>query len=465
MPRSRPHPPRRGRAATLPPELRRVNLNAAGVDVGATSHYVAVPAGRDPDGDDVRTFGAFTADLYALADWLTQCGIETVAMESTGVYWIPLFELLSARGFEVHLVDPRQLKHVPGRKTDVLDCQWIQQLHTFGLLTAAFRPADQVCVLRSYLRQRAMLVTYAAHHIQHMQKALEQMNVKLPHVINDITGVTGRAIIRAILDGQRDPRQLATLRDPHCKADPETIARALEGTWRPEHLFALRQAFELVAFYQQQIGACDHEIEAQLLRFEDKRGGQPLAAPARPRKVRRAGLGFEARVHLHRLTGVDLTRLDGIDAATALKIVAEIGVDMTRWPTEKQFAAWLGLAPSSKITGGKQLSGRTKPSANRAAAALRLAASSLYHSRSALGAFHRRMKARLGAPKAITATAHKLARLIYRMLRFGTDYVDVGQDYYERRYRHRVVSNLTRRAHQLGYTLVRNDRAATDPLA
>jgi transposase len=250
MPRSRPHPHRPGRTATLPPELRRVNLNAAGIDIGAERHYVALPEGRDPEGGDVRAFGAFTADLYVLADWLTRCGIETVAMESTGVYWIPLFELLSERGFAVKLVDPRQLKHVPGRKTDVLDCQWIQQLHTFGLLSAAFRPDDQICVLRSYLRHRAMLVTYASHHIQHMQKALEQMNVKLAHVVSDIAGLTGLAIIRAILAGLRDPQALATLRDPRCKADAETIARALEGNWRSEHLFELRQAVELVEFYQ-----------------------------------------------------------------------------------------------------------------------------------------------------------------------------------------------------------------------
>ncbi len=255
MPTSRSHPHRRGRATTLPPELRQVNLNAAGVDVGAESHYVAIPEGRDPEGADVREFGAFTADLYALADWLTRCGIETVAMESTGVYWIPLFELLSERGFEVNLVDPRQLKSVPGRKTDVLDCQWLQRLHTFGLLSAAFRPDDQICVLRSYLRQRSMLVTY---HIQHMQKALEQMNLKLAHVVSDITGVTGQAIIRAILAGEQDPRTLAALRDPHCRTDEATIGRALEGTWRPEHLFELRQAVELVEFYQTQLAACDH---------------------------------------------------------------------------------------------------------------------------------------------------------------------------------------------------------------
>jgi transposase len=457
MPRSRPTAHHRVRAPKLPPQLRRVNLNAAGIDVGATSHYVAVPDGRDPEGCDVRAFGAFTADLYALADWLTRCGIETVAMESTGVYWIPLFELLSERGFEVKLVDPRQFKSVPGRKTDVLDCQWIQQLHTFGLLSAAFRPDDQICVLRCYLRQRAMLVTYASYHIQHMQKALEQMNLKLAHVVSDITGVTGMAIIRAILDGQRDRHELARLRDRRCKTDEATIARALEGTWRPEHLFELRQAVELVEFYQRQITACDQEIEAQLTRFEDKSGGETLSATPRQRKVRRTEPAFDARQHLYRVTGVDLTRIDGIDAPTALKVVAEIGLDMTRWPTEKNFASWLCLSPGSKITGGKTISARTKPSASRAAAALRLAASSLYHSKSALGAYHRRLKARLGAPKAITATAHKLARLIYCMLRFGTEYVDRGQDYYEHRYQSRVVSHLMRRAQELGYKLIKNE--------
>jgi len=457
MPRVRAHFQRQGGEVTLPRELQQINLNAAGVDIGAASHYVAVPEGRDPDGQTVRTFGAFTPDLAALADWLTRCGIETVAMESTGVYWIPLFELLTTRGFEVKLVDPRQLKHVPGRKTDVLDCQWIQQLHTFGLLAAAFRPTDQICVLRSYLRQRAMLVSYAAQHIQHMQKALEQMNLKLAHVVSDIAGLTGLAIIRAIIAGERDPRALARLRDRRCKADEATIARALEGTWRQEHLFELRQAVELRDFYHQQVAACDAEIEAQLGRFEDKSGGQPLAGPARRPQGGRRAPSFDARPPLHRLTGIDLTRIDGIDGPTALKVIAEIGLDMTRWPTEKHFASWLGLAPGSKVSGGKRLSGRTKPSASRAAAALRLAASSLHHSRSALGAFYRRLRGRLGAPKAITATAHKLARLIYAMLRFGTEYVDRGQDYYEQRYQSRVISHLMRRAQELGYTLTKNE--------
>jgi len=284
MPRTGRHPARRVR---LPPAPRHVHLNAAGIDVGAGSHHVAIPPGRDPEGRAVREFGAFTADLFALAEWLRRCGIETVAMESTGVYWIPLFELLAARGFEVRLVDPRQLRNVPGRKSDVLDCQWIQQLHTFGLLAAAFRPDDQICVLRSYLRQRAMLVTYAAHHVQHVQKALEQMNVKLARVVSHITGVTGRRILRAVLDGERDPRVLARLRDRRCQHDEETIARSLEGTWRAEHLFALWQAVELLDFYQQQIVACDREIEVCLGGFADKTAGHTL--PAKPRTTKPTG--------------------------------------------------------------------------------------------------------------------------------------------------------------------------------
>lgn len=459
MPRP-PRRPARRRPVRLPQELRSVNLHAAGIDVGATRHFVAVPEGRDADGRTVREFGTFTADLYALASWLTACGIETVAMESTGIYWIPLFEVLSARGFDVKLVDPRQLKHVPGRKTDVLDCQWLQQLHTFGLLAAAFHPDDAICVLRGYLRQRAMLVTCAAQHIQHMQKALEQMNVKLPEVVTDVTGVTGMTIIRAILGGERHAETLATLRDPRCHHDQATIARALEGTWREEHLFALRQAVELFDVYQSKITDCDRTIERCLHGFADHSGGDALPPVPRSSNRPRNAPAFDARTHLHRLTGVDLTRLDGIDAHSALKIVAEIGLDMSRWPTDKHFASWLSVSPGNKISGGKILSSRTKRSANRVAAVLRMAASTLHHSRSARGAFFRRLKARLGAPKAITATAHKLACLIYNMLKHGTEYVDQGQHYYEQRYQQRVLSNLSRRAQELGYHLVKVPDAA-----
>ena len=435
----------------LPPGLSRVNLNAAGIDVGAASHFVAVPEDRTEQ--PVREFEAFTSDLYRLADWLAECGVEAVAMESTGVYWIPLFGVLEERGFRVMLVDPRRIKNVPGRKTDVQDCQWLQQLHTYGLLSGAFRPEDEIRSLRSYLRQRAMLVEHAAQHVQHMQKALTQMNVKLQHVIRDITGKTGMDIIEAIVRGERSPRRLAQLRDPRTKADERTIAKSLRGHWRKEHLFELTQALELYRTYQDKIAECDREIEAQLERFEDRSDGEPPAPNGKKRNQKNAPR-FDVQGHLYRMTGVDLTRIDGVDGFTALKVISEIGTDMSKWPSAGHFASWLGLSPNNRITGGKVLSSRTKPSANRAAKALRLAANALHRSDSALGAFLRRKKAHLGAPKAITATAHKLARIIYSMLRHGHGYVDAGAEYYEKQYRQRALRSAKRRAAQLGYALV-----------
>lgn len=313
------HQPRRD---PLPPQLAQVHLNAAGIDVGSEFHFVAVPGDRD--GQPVRRFSAFTADLLALADWLTQCGVETAVLESTGVYWIPLFELLESRGFQVLLVDPRRLKSVPGRKTDVLDCQWLQQLHTFGLLSAAFRPEGEVAVLRSYLRQREMLVQYASQHIQHMQKALHQMNVKLDKVLSDITGLTGMSIIQAILDGERNPQVLAKHRDCRCQREESEIAEALRGTWRDEHLFALRQAVLLFRAYQQQIAECDRQIAAHLATMTDRSGGTSLPAEKRVRGKRRNEPGFDTRGSLHRVTGVDLTRIDGLDGHSVLRIIAEI---------------------------------------------------------------------------------------------------------------------------------------------
>jgi hypothetical protein len=343
----------------------------------------------------------------------------------------------------------------------VLDCQWIQQLHTFGLLAAAFRPDDEVCVLRSYLRQRAMLVTYAGQHIQHMQKALTQMNLKLQHVVSDVTGVTGRAILKAILNGERDPTKLAQLRDRHCQHSEAEIARALQGNWRAEHLFALQQAVELYEFYHQQITACDHQIAAHLQTFADKSEGKRLPYRPRKRKRRATEPRFDARPPLFRLSGIDLTAIEGIDENTALVLLSEIGTDMSRWPTEKHFASWLGLCPHHKISGGKVLSRKVRPSTNRAATALRLAAHCLHRSHSALGAFFRRLKARLGAPKAITATAHKLARLLYRLLRYGEAYVTQGMEEYERAYRERTIRNLARKAKALGYKLLPTTDAAT----
>lgn len=438
-------------APSLPAQLQHLNLNAAGIDIGATAHFVAVPPDRDPQ--PVRQFATFTADLYRLADWLTACGVDTVVMESTGVYWIPLFEILEERGFRVLLVDARHVKNVTGRKSDVLDCQWLQQLHTYGLLSAAFRPADEIVVLRSYLRQRTTLVQGASTHIQHMQKALQQMNVLLHQVVADITGVTGMTIIRAILAGERDPQVLAQHRDPRCKNSADVIAQSLMGTYRAEHLFALQQAVTLYDVYQAQIVACDQQIERYLASLTPVSEAPP-PTPAKPRQRTGNAFHFDAHAQLYRMTGVDLTRIDGIDAVTALKVVGEIGTDMRRWKTVKHFTSWLGLCPGTKVSGGKVLGSKTKPTANRAASALRLAAASLSRSRSALGAYLRRMTARLGKPQAVTATAHKLARLVYSMLRNGTEYVDAGQDYYERQYTERVVQNLKRRAKEFGFALV-----------
>jgi transposase len=439
-----------------PSALPCVNANAAGIDVGATAHFVAVPADRDAE--SVREFATFTGELYRLAEWLRACGIETVAMESTGVYWIPLFQVLEERGFEVKLVDARQLKRVPGRKSDVLDCQWLQQLHTFGLLAGAFRPDDQICVLRSYMRQRAMLAAYAGQHVQHMQKALVQMNLQLTVVLNDITGATGMRIIRAVLAGERDRHRLAALRHGRCKHSAATIAEALRGDWREEHLFALEQAVALVETYPAKLAACDARIQAHLARFADRGTGDP-PPPGPPPRADRHDLSFDATAELYRLTGVDLTAIDGLQAHTVLKVLSETGLDMTRWPSAKHFGSWLGLAPNNRVSGGKILSRRTTPTANRAATALRVAAQSLHRSKRALGAFLRRKAAHLGMPKAITATAYKLARIIDSILTTGSAFVDPGQDSYERAYTARIVRSLSRRATALGYTLVKHESA------
>ena len=434
--------------------LKRINFNCAGIDIGSKSHYVAVPVGRDKE--RVREFSAFTKGLYETADWLKKCGVDSVVMESTGVYWIPLFEILENYGFEVVLANAHYVHNLPGRKTDVKDCQWLQELHTYGLLSGSFRPPEITCILRVYLRQRSNLIRYAGSHIQHMQKALNQMNIQLHHAVSDITGVTGMRIIHAILAGERDLEKLAALRDRRCK-NPETVIRdALEGTFRVEHLFELRQAVELFEYYQTKIADCDRQIESHLGSFESETTDK---LPPR-RKVRKAGrndIKFDIHSHLYRMTGIDLTRIDGLDAHTILKVISETGTDMTPWKTEKHFASWLGLCPGNKITGGKSLSGKTKPSANRAAAAFRIGAQSLHHSKSALGAFYRRLKARIGAPKAATAAAHKLAKLFYNTLKNGTEYVDAGQDYYEKAYQGRMLSNLKRRAKQMGFDLVNKD--------
>ncbi len=440
----------------LPKHLEHINKMAAGIDIGSKSHFVCVPEGCDAV--SIREFQSFTADLHELANWLRQCRIETVAMESTGVYWIPLYELLESQGFEVKLVDARHVKNVSGRKTDVMDCQWLQQLHTYGLLSGAFRSEHQVCALRAYLRQRNMLIAQGGIHIQHMQKALSQMNIQLHNVISDITGDTGMRIIRAIVSGERNPALLARYRDPRCKNSVETIEKSLTGHYRAEHLFALAQALELYEVYQNKIAACDNEIEKQLSQFKEVVKLEKNEMEEKVKKKRKKpsncknALSFDVRTHL---TGVDLTAIPGIEASSALKIVSEIGLDLTRWKSSKQFASWLGLCPENKVSGGKWLSGKSKRTANYASKTLRMAASTLYQSQTALGAFFRRLKSRLGAPKVITATAHKLATIIFNMLKNGMEYVETGQNYYEEQYHERLVKSLSLRAKTLGFDLVK----------
>jgi transposase len=432
-----------------------INPNAAGIDMGSELHYVAVPPDRDPE--PVRSFTCFTADLTSLADWLKECGIETVAMESTGVYWIPLFQILETRGFEVVLVNARHVKNVPGRKTDVLDCQWLQQLHSYGLLRGSFRPEDRICVLRSYIRHRDNLIKGAGAHIQRMHKALEQMNLQLHKAITDITGVTGMRIIEAILDGERDPITLAQLRHPNTRSTQETIAKSLEGDWREEHLFSLHQEFELYQIYREKIAECDRHIEASMNTFESK--VDPDHHPLPPykhgvKKPRGNQPSLDLRTPLYRMIGADVTAIDGFDVLTVQTIISEIGLDVTKWPTEKHFSSWLGLCPNNKITGGRVKDTRSKKVVNRAANAFRMAAQAVGRSHTALGAYYRRMKSRLGPAKACTATARKLACIFYRMLKYGKEYVDPGVEYYEQRYRNRVVTNLKRRAQLLGYELI-----------
>ncbi len=431
--------------------LEQINLNAAGMDVGAEEVYVAVPKGRDEE--SVRSFPTFTVDLYRLADWLQDCGIETVAMESTGVYWIPLYDILESRGFEVYLVNARHIKNVSGRKTDVLDCQWIQQLHTYGLLQPSFRPPEQICAIRSLVRHRDMLVKYRSAHIQHMQKALTVMNVRLTNVLSDITGVTGMKIIRSIIAGERNPEVLASYRHSNCAKSETEIAKSLEGNYKREHLFSLKQALELYDFYDQQLNDCDTELEALYQEFDLP--DDPGTPPPDPRKTKRRKNQphFDLAQSLYRMTGVDLTQVDGLDAMTVQVILSEIGTDMSKWPTVKHFASWLRLSPNNKVTGGKVKQRGTQPSKNRANTAFRMAAQSLARSDCALGAFYRRIRARHGGPKAVTATAHKLARIVYFMLKNKQPYHDPGADYYEEQYRIRAIRNLKRRASKLGMRL------------
>jgi transposase len=436
--------------------LEALHWNAAGIDVGNAEHYVAVPPGRVPE--PVQTFGSFTADLHRLAKWLQRCQIETVVMQATGVYWMVLQQVLESHGLQVQVVNAKYTKTLPGRKTDVLECQWLQKLHTFGLLNNSFLPPEEIRVLRTYLRQRESLVGEAARCIQQMQKVLTEMNVQLANVLSDLSGASGMAILGAILEGERDPQQLAALAHSRVQASRQEIAQSLEGHWREDLLFVLRQVHELYFTYLQKITECDQHVAAHLQTLEGKVDlqTQPLPeASGKDRLPRRKHIPqTNLREELYRISGVDLPCIDGIQVQTAQVIISEVGVDMTRWPSEHHFASWLGLTPNNQITGGKVIRRGTKHVHNRAATALRLAAQTLHRSKSYLGAKYRRLRARLGAPKAITAMAHHLARLIYRLLRFGTQYHDQGMEHYERKHRENELKWLQKQAAQHNLQLI-----------
>jgi transposase len=439
-----------------PEHLPVLNLNAAGLDIGSEEIWAAVPADRAPQ--PVRKFGTFTPDLHALADWLQACGIETVVMESTGVYWIPAFEILEARGFQVQGVNARHVKNVSGRKTDEKDCQWLQRLHTYGLLSGSFRPDGEMCAVRAYLRHRAALLEHRAAHIQHMQKALLQMNVQLTQVLSDITGETGLAIIRKIVAGHRDPVALAQLRDPRCQHSTDEIAKALTGNYRPEHVFALKQALALYDFYTTQVCECDRELEQQFsvlkprhdnpalppLDESDKRDSHSKNAPT-----------YDARTLLYRVVGVDLCAITGLNEITVQQALTETGTDMSKWRTDKHFCAWLRIAPANDISGGRVLRSRTLKTHNRATQAFRLAAQAASRStHSAYGVYYRRMRARLGPEKAMTALAHKIARTYYHMLKHRVPFREVSAEEYEKKARDRELIHLRKKAARLGMALV-----------
>jgi len=432
--------------------MEQVNPLAAGIDVGSRTHLVAVSPERDEK--PVRSFGCTTPDLHALARWLISCGVETVAMESTGVYWVPVANVLEQHDLEVVLVDARQSKNVPGRKkTDVYDCQWIRKLHAYGLLEGAFRPDRRIQTLRGYWRHRAGLVESRSTQIQLMQKALEQMNLQLHKAISDITGVTGMKILRAIIAGEHDPCVLARMRHKQVKSSEEDIAKALTGDYHEEQLFILRQAMELYDHYMDKIASCDAEIERYMATLKDK--GDMSTYDGKAQTSRRKNQPcFDLRKELYRISGVDLTQIDGIDTLTAQTVISECGIDMSRFPKEKNFCSWLGLSPNNRKTGGKIKRRGTRKVVNRASTALRIAAQSLHRSNSYLGAHLRRMKARLGPQKATTATAHKLARLIYRMLKYGERFVDQGQELFEKQYRERYLKATKKRLKEMGYALV-----------
>lgn len=438
-------------------ELPAVHPNAAGIDLGSAEIVAAVPHERSPE--PVRVFSSFTYDLKILVQWLLNCGIDTVAMESTGVYWIPLFEMLEAAGITVFLVNARHYRSVPGRKSDFNDAQWLQMLHAHGLLKASFRPDDEMVVLRSLLRHRAQLLEHRAPHIMHMQKALKLMNIQLSEVLTDITGVTGLLILRAILAGERDSLMLAKMRDRACKQSEQRIAAALTGTWRAEHLFVLKQSLDLFDFYTSLLSVCDHEIKATLDRMQPRvdvtqHTPEPPKTRAKLSSKSKNKPAYDARAHLIRIAGVDLVAVDGISESIAQTIISEVGTDMSKFPSAKHFASWLGLAPKTDTSAGKVIKSRIINTGSRAAQAFRQAAQSVARSESYLGRLYRSVSHRSGKHQAIVAVAHKIARIVYIMLR---DHVPYRRELFEQldsQRANREIKHLTRRAAKLGLSLV-----------
>src|SRR5215470_12382445 len=432
--------------------LEVVHPNAAGIDIGNESHYVAVPASRDSQ--PVRRFGCTTAELKAMAAWLKQCGIRTVAMQSTGVYWIAVYDILEQAGLEVYLVNARDTKNLPGRKSDVQESQWLMKLHTYGLLRNSFRPSQEVRTMRTYWRQRNDLVRAAARHIHRIQKALTQMNIQLANVLSDVSGMTGQAIIKAVLAGERDPRKLAAFRDPRVKASEEQIARSLEGNWQPDLLFVLKQEQDGYEFCQQQMTECDRQLNHYLKKREDRSQAGPLPDEKRKERLKKKKGNkpqFDLRERLFRMTGTDLTQIDCVDVMTATTIISEAGWDMSKWETEHHFVSWLRLCPDNRIRGEKIIGKGRLPTNNRVTTALKVAARNLCRSNTYLGAQFRRLRTRLGPPIAIKAMAAKLARLVYRILRYGIKYIDQGAAFYEAQHRQLQISRLKSKAASLGY--------------
>jgi transposase len=435
--------------------LEVVHPDAAGIDIGNESHYVAVPPTRDSQ--PIRRFGCTTAELKQMANWLKQCAIRTIAMQSTGVYWIAVYDLLEEAGFEVYLVNARETKNLPGRKSDVQESQWLMKLHTYGLLRNSFRPSQEIRTMRTYWRQRNDLVRAAARHIQRMQKAMTQMNIQLANVLSDVSGVTGQAIIKAILAGERDPQKLARFRDWRVKASQEEIARSLEGNWQEDLLFVLKQEQDNYDFCQKQMAECDQQLQQYLQQRQDRSVGVNLREEkrkARLKKQRGNAPQFDLRAELFRMTGTDLTQIDGIDIMTAMTILSEAGSDMSKWKTEHHFVSWLRLCPDNKISADKVIGKGRLPTKNRITSALRMAASTLRLSNTYLGAQFRRLRTRLGPPIATKAMAAKLARLVYRMLRYGMQFVDQGAEFYEAQHRKQQVNYLKRKAANLGLQII-----------